>query len=273
MTVFDDYHCYMSGIQVLDPTVPVIVSGNHVDGKTNEDVEVVRIDDSNTPFIIPEIFSTFPNLLSFGVFYSNLQSIKFPSGRYQLDYILLYGNNITRIENATFVDHPDLYYLAVVNSKVEIIEEDAFVGLENLEYLVLIDNLIEELKPKTFSSLIGVTYIDLDENNLVRIDEELFATNRKLYALWLVSNKINEISPNFVQNLRNNLGFINLSSNVCISQRFFLETDDGWASMNDNLQSCFENYNSTKNETRRITLEFTGSLIVYDEFDNIIAKF
>lgn len=64
---FDEYFCTLGGIEVLDPEANVIITGNHFEDLTNEDVEVVRIVASNTPFIINQIFEAFPNLLELNI--------------------------------------------------------------------------------------------------------------------------------------------------------------------------------------------------------------
>lgn len=64
---FDEYFCTLGGIEVLDPEANVIITGTHVGDLTNDDVEVVRIVASNTPFIINQLFDVFPNLLELNI--------------------------------------------------------------------------------------------------------------------------------------------------------------------------------------------------------------
>lgn len=64
---FDEYFCTLGGIEVLDPEANIIITGNHMENMTNDDVEVVRIVASNTPFVINAIFDVFPNLLELNI--------------------------------------------------------------------------------------------------------------------------------------------------------------------------------------------------------------
>lgn len=273
---FTQYICYLDRIEVLNPAESVTITGQHLGDRTNADVNTVLIDNSNTPFMIQELFEAFPNLYELAVFNSNLQSINVSSS-VQLIWLDLYRNNISRIEPSSvtgLASQRRLNYLDWTSNQIREIDEDAFVGLDSVLSLFLMDNLIEEIRNQTFHPLTNITRIELERNRLTRIEETTFAMNRNLQALYLESNEINAISPLFLASQRESLEYVNLSDNRCVSQFFNLNNiQENWDLMNNELLPCFDNFNGTVPELRRVIMEFTGSIAIYDEFGNILARF
>lgn len=269
--VFNEYICHLTDIVVLDPTATVTIGGDHVENMTNDDVETVLIQNSTTPFIIPEIFSTFPFITDFRVINSGLESIDLSSSA-DVPLIWLYFtlNNISRIESGTFLSQPSVRFLGMVRNNIEELDENAFEGLASVESLSLIGNHISEIAPLTFSPLTNATYIDLERNNLTVVTEEMFSRTTRLRNLYLEYNQINGIAPNA---LRDALSFINLNGNECISSSFFVGSEADWAALNRDLWTCFNNFtNGTTDGTRRITLEFKGHMSLFDEFGNLVVR-
>lgn len=124
--VFNEYGCVLNGITVLDPSASVSFTGQHIGDRTNEDVEIVEIVNSYTPFIIPQIFSTFQNLIELEVRNGGLQSISLPDESNRLQYLTLLGNNISRIENGTFRNHSNLAVISLNSNLIQEVEEAAF---------------------------------------------------------------------------------------------------------------------------------------------------
>jgi hypothetical protein len=56
------YTCKITANKVLDESQRVIISGDHLEGKSGNDVEVVHVLNSNIPFMMQEIIKTFPNI-------------------------------------------------------------------------------------------------------------------------------------------------------------------------------------------------------------------
>lgn len=270
---WNGYTCVLNGVVVLDPNQNVTISGSHVDNRTNANVDVVRITNSNTPFMIPQIFTIFTNVSILNIFDSHVQSLSLPAIS-NLREIYMQGNNITRIENATFINQTHLTYLNLRNNSIHEIAEDAFLGLGILDSLVLIANRIENIAPRTFQPLTTVRYLDLERNNLTRISEEIFSSNTRIAYLYLEYNQISEISPFFIQNFSEVLSYINLSGNRCVNRSFSVERDDEFFKilLHNSLRTCFTNYVGDVPDVRRITLEFRGSLKLFDEFGNLIAN-
>jgi hypothetical protein len=270
-SVFGEYICRFVGIDVTDPSQPVTIGGNHVAGRTNADVSVVQIRNSNTPFVIQQIFTSFPNLIELDIQNSNLQELTL-SPTVQLEYLTLYRNNVSRIANRTFVGQSRLEFIEAMDNRIVEIEENAFEGLENLFGLMLIGNRISQLPPTVFHPLTNILYLDLEQNRIERIDEGIFAENTLLESLFLEFNQINAVSPTFTRSLSTDLQYLNLQGNRCIDRPFALRESIDMIILNNALNTCFNNFIGEAPTRRQITLEFTGPLSLFDEFGNIIAR-
>lgn len=268
-----DYTCILQNIEVLDPEQNVIIVGEHVEGRTNDDVTIVDVLNSNTPFMIPQIFTTFPSITHLEISNSNLESINIPDS-VRLRMLVVDRNNISRIENGTFANQDELWYLNARDSNIQEIDEDGFVGLGAIVSLVLIGNQIESIAPRTFHPLVNVSYLDLEVNRLTSIGDGVFSQNTRLSSLYLGFNQIEKISPTFSAGFGDNLGFIDLEQNECVSRRFEIDSDDDFTRiiLHNSLRTCFNNFQGTPSNLRRVVLEFQGPLRLYDEFNNLIAS-
>lgn len=257
---------------MLDPEQNVVFGGEHIEGYTNENVTIVEILYSDTPFIIPQLFTTFTALEMLMVSFSNLLTVNLPDST-QLRQLYLDRNNIERIENTSFGNQSHLWYLNLRESNIREIEEDAFVGLGALESLVLIENPIESFHPRTFHPLVNVMYLDLEFLLLTSIGDELFSQNTQVQSLYLGYNDIREISPRFSANFER-VRYIDLESNECVNRRFELSPDDEFSQiiLHNSLRTCYTNFNGTTSDLRRVTLQFEGPLRLFDEFGNMIAS-
>jgi Leucine rich repeat len=260
----------LSEVEVPADIQDVVFGGIHMSGRTNDDVEVVLIQNSNTPAIFPQIFTTFVNVIELEMIRCNLLSLKIPANA-RLEFVLLYGNNVTHIRRGDFSNQTNLLYLEAINNNIQIIDENAFDDLERLLNLILFNNNLRELAPKTFHRLTSLIYLDLEGNELTRIDDELLAKSLQLQNIYLEFNHINEISRRFADNLRQNLELINLIANKCVDKAFVLVNEASWRDMNRDLEKCFDNYDNANLRARRITLEFTGRLRILDESGNVVA--
>lgn len=270
---WNGYGCTLNNITVADPSQNVTFGGQHIGNRTNADVAIVRVINSNTPFVVQQIFTTFSNINVLHILDSRLQSISLPNS-VQFVELSIQGNNITGLQNGTFINQSQLTYLNLRYNNIEEINEDAFVGLVALESLVLIGNRVRSLAPRTFHPLTNVTYLDLQRNFLSRISDELFLQNTQMRNLYLEYNYIEAITPRFIAKFGNNLSYINLSGNICINRSFSLNSDDDFSRIliHNALRTCFNNFNGTTSRVRHITLEFEGPLRLFDEFGNLIIN-
>lgn len=268
--IFDDYTCLLEGIEVLDESSEIEIIGEHVDGMSDANVVTLDIRNSNTPFMIQQFFSQFPNLYEVDIEDSNLQSINVPE-TVQLMWFIVYGNNITRFETGSIRGQQRIQYLELANNQIEAIDEGAFLELGSLRTLVMHSNQISQIVGATFHPLNTLLYIDLDRNNLVRLQNRLFADYQEVYTLYMQYNQINEIHRDWVLELEHTLRSVDLRDNSCVDRTFSLINPEGWIEMHEALQNCYDNFNATADK-RRITMEFTGPMVIFDEFGNVIAR-
>ena len=273
---FDEYNgygCLLNNITVLDRARNLTIGGEHIGNFTNADVRIVRITNSNTPFVIEQIFTTFENVRNLQIYDSHLESINLPNATH-LREIYFIGNNISRIENATFINHPQLIYLNLRNNQILELDEDAFLGLSLVIALGLNSNHITNIAPRTFHPLVNATYLNLEGNNLSSIGNEVFSQNTHMETLYLENNQISEITPRFTSRFGTELSYINLAGNVCIDRSFSMSGDEefGRILIHNGLRKCFQNFIGTVPELREITFQFRGPLRLFDEFGNLIAS-
>lgn len=266
------YYCELNNIEVLDPEESVVFEGDHVDGRTDANVTTVIIRNSNTPFIIPQIFTSFENIDTLEVEDSQLESLAGIPETILFHRLQFDGNNITRLEAGFLQNQTELTYFSAIDSNILEIDEEAFVGLSSLQDLILIGNNIQEIAPLTFHPLINLRYLDLEANSLTSIGEDLFSQSPLLFSIYMEWNQINEIAPRFSANFPENLDFINLSGNECVNRSFQIGPEETLIILHNVLRPCFNNFNGRTTDERDLKAEFTGSLRIFDEFDNLIGS-
>jgi len=271
ITIYNEYGCLLVGIEATDPNEAIVFAGDHLGDRSDEDVEVVHIRTSNTPFMIPEIFTTFPNMFELDIQNSNLESINIPD-TVSLVWLILYRNNISRIDNDSIRGQTELYYAELMYNGIEVIEEEAFRDFGGVNTLVLIGNNIAEIIGTTLHPLTSAVYIDFERNQLTSIGPETFLMNTNAYAIYCEFNQINSIHPQFAVGIRYTLRFINFAGNQCVDQSFPLQDGTGWIIMHNALQTCFNNFEGTVPEEREVTMRFVGNIVFQDENGNVIGR-
>lgn len=268
---FGDYSCFLEGIELLDSTSNVTFVGQHLGDRADADVQSVEIWNSNTPFVISEIFTQFPNVVDLEIINSQLQTLRIPPGS-NLEWIVLRDNNVSRIDRNSISNLERLEYFSARNNSIFEIDEEAFMGLPSLWYAGFINNNISAIAPLTFHSVIAARTIDFEGNNLTSIGDNIFQNNRNLTTLYLERNHIEFVSPTFSSNLQegSSLSSVNFSGNRCIDRRFSTSDDFEWMILNAQLNTCFQNFVG-RQETRRFIIETSGSFILRDQFGNVVA--
>lgn len=274
LNFWDEYECRLREIEVLNEFADVVFTGTHLEGLTNDDVVIVDIANSVTPFMIREVFTTFPNIIELEYDRCELELINLPEETL-LESLVVINNNISTIDERTFAGSPHLRLIRLTNNNIQVLHPDAFVGLGNLTNLGLINNRIQEINQRTFNPLQSVTYLDLERNNLTRVDN-IFSMNLALQSLYLEFNQIAAISSTFLSHMaESNLNTLNLNGNVCIQRSFYFGSirDETWISLNNAIQPCFRAFDNIPDEApKRYTFEYTGSLIICDPAGNVLAR-
>jgi hypothetical protein len=225
------------------------------------------------PRIVPEIYSTFPNMTELDIHFSGLLEIDPIPSTVQLEYFIAYGNNLTTIANGTFATQSEtLWYLQLIRNQLTSLEQDAFQGLGEVLIIFLLFNDIETPPPRVFFPLTKLVAIDFEGNRFRRIHHAHFLQNNDVSMIFMENNAINEISPQFAFGLRNNLDILFQYENLCIDRAFVdINTDDiVKAFMFNSQQRCFNNWLQNENRTRTLSLDFQGPLKVLDDFGNLL---
>lgn len=120
------------------------VTGDHLEYRDNEDVEVINVLDQKLLELIPrDIEKFFPYLIG----------------------IRFYQGTLVDITADDLVPFPHLRLLSLRGNKIVIIDEDLFISTPSLEYVSFRENLIEHVGENILDSLPHINEI-LFENNV-----------------------------------------------------------------------------------------------------------
>lgn len=273
LTIYNEYVCRLRGIEVTDEVANVTITGEHRANRTNADVNMIEIWNSNTPFIIKELATTFPNAYLWDIDSSGVRSIQLPRAP-RLRFLYVNNNDIPNIGEGAFAKNPQLFSIDVSDNNINTLDPNAFDGLINLFSIDLSTNNISSVDPRTFNGMSSLSVVNLNSNQLVRI-ENLFSSNLKMWNILLQDNQIEAISPSILTHLRNGeIIFVNLRGNKCANFGVMPRTESSWMEMNNLMQPCFNAYtNPPAGAPRRVMFEFYGELELYDRNGNLLAKF
>lgn len=269
----EEYICEIRNVVLSNRDAPVIITGQHVGTRGDENVTSFEILESEMEFIPEILYTSFFNADLMVFANAGVREFDPLPELPNLIRLFMAGNDFSTIRNNKFINIGNLRILDLIANNIHTLELDAFVGLENLEQLNLQFNQLTDLEPGTFSALINLDSIDLFLNNLQFIEMQLFAENQNLRTLNLDGNNINRIAPGFISSLPN-LSSIRLISNQCISNVFSLNAGDrtlALAFIHSSLQQCYHNFvGNEPNSARTVHFEYRGSLRLFDEFGNAI---
>jgi Leucine-rich repeat (LRR) protein len=241
------YTCSLIRIDLAGENERVIFSGDHQPGMTNSDVKQVDLRNSNTPFIIPETFRTFPFLEFLEINFANLRTIR-PGvfvGADNLGILRIFDDPLDpHLQADTFMGLTRLYRLSLIRNPIRTIDVNAFRGLENLETLQIDRASMFQLSPNVFSHLTRLSWLDININFISRIERGTFAGLGNLRTLNLNGNAINAIYEDFGSELRS-LTRLSLLSNVCVNSSFPINAanpDASWNLIRESLSVCFANF-------------------------------
>lgn len=278
------YSCVLTdvNINVTKQTQKISISGYHEQGKSDEDVVNIKIVNSHTPFIVPEILEAFPKIQGLEIRKSGLQRIQsfVLSTAPNLKDLIVVENNIQVLEHGAFEGLEFLEHLLLVDNHIERVETGAFFGLNNLQTLRLTNNRFASLPSMIFGTLTSLNKLFITHSYLTRIDGQMFRNNTNLHQLILTDNKINEIESTFIDEL-GSLELLKLKDNICVDEDFVQHDEKRKIHKNDlvnSLDKCFDNFafhvngrdelvqrSSLESKTQKITLEFEGKLRIYGE--------
>lgn len=216
------------------------ITGDHRPNQTNSDVTAVTFQLSKIPFVVPEIFSTFPNIFYYYVRDAGLnriQSFAFVDAA-NVEAIRIIENPLTSIEAFAFTGATKLRDLILEKNAIHSIHEQAFIGTCNIDWIMLNHNAIQDLPPNVFRPLQNIQDLYLYNNTIQRIDGRTFASNSKLKIINLKGNEIHAIERNFLRGLQSLIG-LNLEGNRCANEFFYQQP---LTEIEAALSECFDNF-------------------------------
>lgn len=185
-------------------------------------------------FIESNSFNQAFNLQSVDLRYNRVQSsienVMFINNN-KLDYLNVYQNNITRIQDNAF-KHNILNYLNLENNNISgEITANTFTGLQNVTTLNLSNQSITAIRNDGFSDAVHLVYLNLSKNYINLIGNSSFAKANALKILDVSYNNVSNLY--FLQQHLQNLTELYLQSNNLIdiptnafeTQKFLIRLD------------------------------------------------
>jgi Leucine-rich repeat (LRR) protein len=238
------YECFIEGVSVEDDELQVfLITGNHLDNRTNLDVTHFQLTNTNIPFVISQVFFTFPYLEEYAAFNSGLRRIQagaIQNARHLITFDTFNNRNLTSIEPGAFAGASSVQSVLFSAASITKFHPNAFIGLTNLQQLSLNDNRIRELPANVLRPLPRLLTFFFVGNSLEVLKTETFRFNSRLRNLYLGGNRINAMSPDFLRRNPNLIIFF-LRNNACIDSNFLF----GVRTVEEAevaLRFCFENF-------------------------------
>lgn len=261
---YNVYTCELLNVTIDDnASQEFVIVRNHFN-RTDEHVRSIHIRTSNIPFIISELFSTFPNVFRFWMDFSGLTRIQpnaFDNAK-NLEFVVILGNPLHTIHADAFFGASKLTNLGLRMNRIETIHENAFRGQANLLNLMLEENRIRRLQPKVFEALTNVESILMSDNQIEVVEGKLFLNNQRLRNIDFARNRINEVQSSILSGLED-LQFINFFGNRCVDN-FWAIDEEEIGDIRKGLAECFKNYKAVG----RLRVEVRGSLTISDDYGN-----
>jgi Leucine-rich repeat (LRR) protein len=268
-TFIGQYMCELNNITIPDvPNAVFIIGGIHTLGRNNANVQRVLILNSNIPFVISQLFTTFPNVNTVTIQNTGLtriQSNAFLNGSNIERVEISFNQNLRSIEANAFLGLARAISLDLTSNSIETLHENAFNGLNSLEFLTVNRNLISQLPSVIFAPLRSLQTLYFENNQMVSLDGGLFAGNPELSIATFSRNQINEIGRNFLDSLKQ-LRYLELFENVCVRSSWYVEIPEKIEVIRADLEPCFANSDPPSDELRRIVLEVRGPFTL--KFEN-----
>lgn len=142
----DRYTCVLENVHVVSSDDMVDLSGVHIGGRTNADVNQVTSESAANSLFeeIPSlIFYTFANLEDVTISFNSLRRIQLNNCGPRMRSATLSGNSIPVVQNGAFRGCPTITFLHMVGNGINLIEENVFADLPNLREVLLLSIFME----------------------------------------------------------------------------------------------------------------------------------
>lgn len=243
----NQYTCDLVGVIVADnEQANFIIGGQHFSGHGNNDVRRLRIIFSNIPFIITQLFTTFPNI----------------------NAIFIWRAGLRRIQPNAFINTRGVVEFGMSNNPIEDINENAFNGLFEVRRMFLEYNQIRQLHFSSFQNMPLLEWLHCRGNQLETLDGRLIANNQLLVQIRFDGNQIIGIQRSFLDN-QPSLSWLDLRGNRCIDRQWWLTGGNAVSidSIRQELDTCFNNF---EQELRKFIVTVQGSVRILYENGTVI---
>lgn len=266
------YQCELTRVLLTDDdeNKNIVIGGQHLEGRSNEDVNQVSGFIVNSPFFISQVFTTFPNILEVSFMdiglrriqpgaFANSTNLRFVDLRFNSDFTTIHAN--------AFTGASSLWYLNLSPNGIETIHERAFEGLTSLAELYLDRNRIVHLPAHLFRTATLLRYVTFESNQIKNLDGRLFSSSPNIIELIFFDNQINSIGRRFMDRFLGLRGF-DMRENKCVNRFFFNLSPEA---IRPFLSNCFENYDK-ENGIRNFSVEVRGTVTIRDDYENEIIR-
>jgi Leucine-rich repeat (LRR) protein len=242
---FKLYTCLNTNLNCNTMDVIRKPKGNHLYGKSNNDVTSIYLLSSEMKGIPMNLFKKFPNLLRFVVHGLNIQD-KFLNkeslfkgvfnGARKLTSVIITGTLLENLKENIFHGTENLNFLSLESNGISTIDTNAFNGLENLKSLSLNYNLIKSFNEGTFDNLQSLEFLSVSGNYIAEIEPKLLSSQFNLKTFALVSNVLEVIDSHFIPDPQE----IYMEGNICIDDNFGIDDEKQISEFNHSAQNCTE---------------------------------
>ncbi|KAG4068115.1 hypothetical protein HA402_001540 [Bradysia odoriphaga] len=231
------YRCYVNEITLTRNTTDIVITGAHLQNKTDLDVQVV--DMHSLPSIVNDFFTTFPNLRILVVSdISVIQQGAFENA-HNLVRLTIQNSPLPVLPAYAFDGAPNISTLYILACDTTVIDENALSGLTQLQTVTIIAKL-QILPENVFSSLVNLERAFLAQNNIGTIHPALFDNNLKLITAYFDGNRINAVAKSLVDTLyARNINQFTFEGNNCGNSTYHISYIDR---VHAQLDQCYRNY-------------------------------
>lgn len=152
--------------------------------------------------------------------------------------IIFVQSKIEFIPSQIVRQFPKVDGIKIHRSNFHLIENSMFKGVKGIKHLEFFDCNITEIHQNAFADLENLEVILFTKGILKNLTTDIFWNNKRLRKIGFSQNFIKIVHPTFFDGL-NDIMEVNLESNVCINERFYIKTSTDY--MKHRMSHCFDN--------------------------------
>lgn len=197
------YGCFLNDLNIRQENFVVEnITGSHVFGKSNEDIEGISFRDGVMVSLPRNFGKFFTNLRILTVFAdtrrisrSNFLSME------RLQSIGFFNSSMIKFDENSLWDLPQLQIFTLDNSKLKSLHAAMFSRNHQLKSVEVLSNaMLRSLPGSLFENNLLLDRVSFDKNAIEFIDDDVFKTNAKLRVVSLKGNRLRHLSENLFRN-------------------------------------------------------------------------